>query len=80
MKRKRATSARRKPSELEFDLMAVRDLKRLARRLVRRIELMERYLKKYRTSKASAEEIAAAIEAIKPETAEEAAARRATAP
>jgi hypothetical protein len=59
---------RRPASEIEFDLEHVRHVARLARRVVKQLALMERWLKKAktRTAKATPEEIAAAFEAIEP--------------
>jgi hypothetical protein len=70
MKRKRTARPKRRATLVEFDLMAIRDVKRLAKRLVRKIAMMKGYLKKFRRSKASAEQIAAAIDAVKPGEAE----------
>jgi len=59
---------RRPASEIEFDLEHVRHIKRLARRVVKQLTMMEKWLKKAktRTAKATPEEIAAAFEAIEP--------------
>lgn len=56
---------RRRPArEIEFDLEAVRDVLRLARRVVKRLTLIESWLKKTRDRQAAnADQRAAAFEA-----------------
>jgi hypothetical protein len=55
---------RRRPSEVEFDLEAVRDVMRLARRVVKRLAMIEHWLNKQRKTadKPTKDGVAAAFE------------------